>query len=323
MSGESMASETRGVAGRPFRYPEAPWAPGPAASGALFREIGARTAASENGVVNELVDGEENSGSATQLSIPLRYEYRIEPGFEGELDGEGCDSGEDAESTGGDGTEQGRERASQAVTEGEKDRHFRELLASECAKAEEKGRRLGVEMGLTQGRREGREETMEQLRGGAETERKRLAGQTAALLRGFAEAREADIERLEEESARLALAIAARILRREAQTDPLLLTGAVRVALGQLAGSKAVRLHVPVADLALWQEALAHMPNLALRPDVIGDPVLALGDCCVETELGTADLGLDTQIEVLERGFFAAGGSRSADERQELARSGA
>ena len=36
---------------------------------------------------------------------------------------------------------------------------------------------------------------------------------------------------------KLALAIAARILRREAQTDPLLLTGAVRVALGQLAAT--------------------------------------------------------------------------------------
>ncbi len=34
---------------------------------------------------------------------------------------------------------------------------------------------------------------------------------------------------------KLALAVAARILRREAQMDPLLLTGAVRVALGQLA----------------------------------------------------------------------------------------
>ena len=39
---------------------------------------------------------------------------------------------------------------------------------------------------------------------------------------------------VEHEVVKLALAVAARILRREAQMDPLLLTGAVRVALGQL-----------------------------------------------------------------------------------------
>jgi len=36
---------------------------------------------------------------------------------------------------------------------------------------------------------------------------------------------------VEHEVVKLALAVAARILRREAQMDPLLLTGAVRVAL--------------------------------------------------------------------------------------------
>jgi flagellar assembly protein FliH len=57
--------------------------------------------------------------------------------------------------------------------------------------------------------------------------------------------------------------VAARILRREAQMDPLLLTGAVRVALGQLSGSTEVRLRVPPAELDLWTEAIALLPNLA------------------------------------------------------------
>jgi flagellar assembly protein FliH len=39
--------------------------------------------------------------------------------------------------------------------------------------------------------------------------------------------------------------------------DPLLLTGAVRVALGQLAGATEVRLRVPAAELDLWTESMA------------------------------------------------------------------
>ena len=67
---------------------------------------------------------------------------------------------------------------------------------------------------------------------------------------------------------KLALAVAARILRREAQMDPLLLTGAVRVALGQLAGSSEVRLRVPAAEPDLWNETIALVPNLAMKPAV-------------------------------------------------------
>jgi flagellar assembly protein FliH len=324
MNGESMTGERRGIAGRPFRYPEAPWEPGPAASGGLFRELGAQRAVSRNGAAGVAVEeeealaGEESSVDVAQVSVPLRYEYRIEPGFEAEMEDEET---EQADPTCSGGAVGDRERVSPSATQEERDRHFRELLASECARAEENGRRLGMEAGRMQGRKEGREEATEQLRCGAEAERKRLAEQTAALLRGFDVAREADIERLQEESARLALAIAARILRREAETDPLLLTRAVRVALGQLAASKAVRLRVPAENLALWQEALTHLPNLALRPEVVGDAELAAGDCRVETELGNADLGIDAQIEVLERVFFASGGRRTADDWQRLVRS--
>ena len=60
--------------------------------------------------------------------------------------------------------------------------------------------------------------------------------QAAELCESFAEERDRYLHAVEQEVVRLALAVAARILRREAQMDPLLLTGAVRVALGQLSG---------------------------------------------------------------------------------------
>jgi flagellar assembly protein FliH len=126
------------------------------------------------------------------------------------------------------------------------------------------------------------------------------------------------MQAVEHEVVELALAVAARILRREAQMDPLLLTGAVRVALGQLSGSTQVRLRVPAAELDLWSESMALVPNLAVRPTVIAGEGMRLGDCMIETELGSVDLGIRAQLGEIERGFFdraggPANGSRECD----------
>ena len=95
--------------------------------------------------------------------------------------------------------------------------------------------------------------------------------------------------------------------------DPLLLTGAVRVALGQLSGSTQARLRVPEAELDLWREAIALVPNLAVRPLISAGEGMRLGECVIETELGSVDLGIRSQLGEIERGFFdRAGGVGSA-----------
>jgi flagellar biosynthesis/type III secretory pathway protein FliH len=297
MGGQSTADEVNRANIHAFRYPDAPWEPDAGPSVGLFREIGPEE-------TSPAANSESELPNLAGLALPVRYEYRLEPGFD--LDWEDPAVAEDEQT----GTSQ-ESSVGATAPETETDRYFRELLAGECAKATERGRAEGLELGRTQGRQEGSEEAIRQLHAGVEGERNRLAEQTAALLKSFAEARDGYIHRLERESTRLALAIAARILRREAQADPLLLTGAVRVALGQLSATTAVRLRVPAPDLALWTEALAHIPNLAIRPEVIGDPRLKLGDCSMETELGSADLALDSQLEVLERGFFEREEARS------------
>jgi flagellar assembly protein FliH len=124
------------------------------------------------------------------------------------------------------------------------------------------------------------------------------------------------MQSVEHEVVALALAVAARILRREAQMDPLLLTGAVRVALGQLSGSTQVRLRVPAAELDLWSEAMALVPNLAVRPTVIAGEGMRLGDCMIETELGSVNLGIRAQLGEIERGFFDRAGSAGSGSRE-------
>jgi flagellar assembly protein FliH len=134
--------------------------------------------------------------------------------------------------------------------------------------------------------------------------REREKRQLAGLVESFQAERDRYLHAVEAEVVRLALGIAARILRREAQMDPLLLTGAVRVALGQLSTSTEVRLRVPSADLPLWTEAIALLPNLPVKPTVVGEDGLRLGECRVETRLGSVDLGIRSQLGEIERGFF-------------------
>ena len=178
-------------------------------------------------------------------------------------------------------------------------------MGLECREAEERGRILGAETGLAMGR----DEASRYL----EAEQNRLHAQAAALTGSFAEAQAAYFHQIEGETVHLALAIAARILRREAQMDPLLLTGAVRVALGQLAESTTVRIRVPAPDEAMWQEALSLLPGISLRPQVIADQRMELGECRMETEIGLVDLGLWSQLKEIERGFFDRVAERPAD----------
>jgi flagellar assembly protein FliH len=49
---------------------------------------------------------------------------------------------------------------------------------------------------------------------------------------------------------------------------------------------------------------MAHVPNLAPKPVVQEGPEMRLGDCVIETELGSVDLGLRAQLGEIERGFF-------------------
>lgn len=169
---------------------------------------------------------------------------------------------------------------------------FEQRLAEETRRAFEAGRARGLD--------EQRQASAAEQAAAREREKR----QHAALLETFHAERDRFLHQVEQEVVRLALAVAARILRREAQMDPLLLTGAVRVALGQLANTTEIRLRVPAADLALWTEAIALVPNLPVKPTLAGDDALRLGECVVETRLGQVDLGIRSQLGEIERGFF-------------------
>jgi flagellar assembly protein FliH len=168
-----------------------------------------------------------------------------------------------------------------------------------CHDALEQVRRESFEQGRREGERAAHAEMEAGLTGKLAEERKRVAD----VLREFRETRNRYFSDAEREVVRLALAIAARVLHREVQLDPLLLTGVVRVALSQLADRSGVVLCVPEADVALWQDAFSGMEP-GDRPAITGTASLARGECVLETSVGSVELGVTAQLEEIERGFF-------------------
>jgi flagellar assembly protein FliH len=125
----------------------------------------------------------------------------------------------------------------------------------------------------------------------------------AAAVSAFATQRDSYFARAEAEIVQLALAIAAKILHREAQVDPMLVATLVRMAVEKLREGSSVNLRVGVGEGARWKQCFA-VQGKGACVQVIEDAELSDHDCLVETELGTANFGLDTQLKEVEQGFF-------------------
>jgi flagellar assembly protein FliH len=136
---------------------------------------------------------------------------------------------------------------------------------------------------------------------------KKLAGEKQSLalaVREFARERETYFHRVEAEVVALAVAIARKILHREAQVDPLLLAGVVRVGLDNVVSGTRVRLRVHPDQVQAWQGFFSQQHDLQSLPELMGDATLGPGHCILETELGSTDLTLESQLKEIEQGFF-------------------
>lgn len=151
-----------------------------------------------------------------------------------------------------------------------------------------------------EGRREGRQISEDAF----EEERGRMRLQMVEALEEFRLQRERYFHSVEREVVRLALAISARVLHRQAQIDPLFLSGAVRVALEKLADTTGVVLRVAPAQVLAWQEMFRLHSGARVQPEILGDLSLNAGECILETKLGTVELGVKAQLEEIEKGFF-------------------
>ena len=107
---------------------------------------------------------------------------------------------------------------------------------------------------------------------------------------------------VEEDTVKLAIAIARRVLHREIATDPEAILGLVIAAFQKLNARETQRLRVTPADAALIRE---HRAKLAMPEglEISADASLAPGSVIFETSRGEIDASVDTQLAEIERGF--------------------
>jgi flagellar assembly protein FliH len=135
-------------------------------------------------------------------------------------------------------------------------------------------------------------------------------GQITDALRQFTIQRDTYFEKVEGEVVQLALSIARKILHRESQLDPLLLTGVVRVAMEGLDRETQVRLRVNPEEVRFWRDYFSRTEDIRPTPELIGDASLGFGYCTLETDLGSTAISFETQLKEIEQGFMDLLGQR-------------
>lgn len=147
----------------------------------------------------------------------------------------------------------------------------------------------------------------------AETERRlrteyetRLAAEAARIqdaVRTFASERTHYFSKVEAEVIRLSLAIAGKILHREAQVDPMLVAALVRLAIEKMEAGSNVTIRVSAQKYTKWRSYFSDSVN-GCTITVAEDPDLADGDCVLETTMGSANFSVEAQLKEVEQGFF-------------------
>jgi flagellar assembly protein FliH len=115
------------------------------------------------------------------------------------------------------------------------------------------------------------------------------------------------IEGAEPELVKLAMTIAERIVHEQISVDPNVVLENLKQALTRLVGSEVVTLRVNPADLDLIR---THRDELATSNDVehlrvVEDPRVDRGGVVVETDAGTIDAKISTQIKEARRTLLA------------------
>lgn len=105
----------------------------------------------------------------------------------------------------------------------------------------------------------------------------------------------------ESQVVKLALAVARKILHRDALADGLPLRATVKAALARVQDGSATLLRVPESEVEAWRAMF--LRGTGGKVEVLGDEQMMAGQCVLETTVGKVDLGLDAQMDEVERGF--------------------
>ncbi len=120
----------------------------------------------------------------------------------------------------------------------------------------------------------------------------------------IADARQDWLRHWETSGTKLACAIAARIVRRELQNTPEIALEWVQEALQMCTGAAevTVRLHPSECEtLGKQVSQLAQVFQPSAKANIVADDSLSVGGCRIDTEFGSIDQQLETQLERLQQ----------------------
>jgi type III secretion protein L len=132
------------------------------------------------------------------------------------------------------------------------------------------------------------------------------------LLLEARERRDAALQSAERDLLRLAVKIAEKIIGREVESDAGALADIVSTALRHARQNESLTVRVNPSDMPAVESHRARLdPSGRARfLDLVSDPRVRPGGCIIESESGTVDAQLSTQLRVLERALL----SRAPDE---------
>lgn len=161
-----------------------------------------------------------------------------------------------------------------------------------------------LELKLATAHAEGIREGLQQAQDSVERQVTEERTKVAEAVRAFAQKTNEYYSRAEVELVHLALAIASKILHREAQVDRMLVAALVKVAMEKLQHGTAATIRVRPEEVGDWNRYFEGSTSREIRLEVKADPSVEAHNCVLETELGSTELGLDAQLKEIEQGFF-------------------
>ncbi len=114
----------------------------------------------------------------------------------------------------------------------------------------------------------------------------------------FVEDRRTHAALLEAEMVKLSMAIAKKILHREAKLNPMVLQEVVRNMLDSVRNEQEINLRVTIADADLWRGLIEAQGRKDVK--ILDDSKMTQGQCRLEAESGVIELGVDAQLDEIE-----------------------
>jgi flagellar assembly protein FliH len=129
-----------------------------------------------------------------------------------------------------------------------------------------------------------------------------LMAKLALSIKDLATVRKRHLIDAEEDAVRLAIAVARRVLHRELSVDPESLWGVVKAAFERVDARDIHRVRLNPEDVPILQRHLASA-GMPPRVELVPDPALERGGVIVETDRGSIDASVSSQLGEIERGL--------------------